>query len=114
MKSSHLKLVIIVVSILYGIHIVKKISYNELYFKNKLDDHFFKSAIPEYFLLLLVLLVIGYAFKNEKDINVKRSYLGLISLALATTVTSLSAHLKLLTLPAFTVIFFWALTHSLI
>ena len=62
-------------------------------------------AIPEYFSLAALLMLIGYAAYHEKNGIIKRTYVGLISLALASAITSLSAHIKLLTLPAFTVLF---------
>lgn len=114
MKPSQLKLTIIFASILYGIYIVKVLSNDGDYIKARLEERYFKRAIPEYVMLLCLLLLIAYAFVNEKDKTTRRAYLSLISLAIATAITSLSTYVKLLTLPAFTVIFFWALTHSFI
>jgi len=37
---------------------------------------------------------------------IKRTYVGIISLALASAITSLSVHIKILTLPAFTMLGF--------
>ena len=112
MKSHHLKLVLIIACILYGIYIWKVIESDKEFIIRRLNERFFRRALPEYAMLSALLLLIGHAAYHEKDGIVKRTYVGLISLALASAVTSLSAHIKLLTLPAFTVLFFWALTHS--
>ena len=114
MKASQLKLIIFIVSFFYGIYIIRVIDNEQDLIKVKLHKQFFKRAIHEYVMLTFLLLLIGYAFINEKNINMRRSYIALISLALASAVTSFSSYVKLLTLPAFTVIFFWALTHSFI
>jgi len=112
MKSHHLKLLLIIASILYSAYVWKVIESDKEFIIRKLNERFFKRALPVYAMLSAILLLIGHTAYYEKDDILKRTYVGLISLTLASAITSLSAHIKLLTLPAFTVLFFWALTHS--
>ena len=112
MKSQHLKILLIIASILYGFYIWKVIQSDKEFIIGRLNERFFKRALPEYVMLFAILLFIGNAAYHEKNTTLKRTYAGIISLALASAITSLSAHIKLLTLPAFTVLFFWAITNS--
>ena len=114
MNISQIKIIILVASIFYGIYIRRVITQDLDSIKEKLDERYFQRALFEYAMLTTVLGIIFYAFLTEKSITRKRTYLGLISLSLASAVTSFSSYVKLLTLPAFTVIFFWAITHSFI
>lgn len=114
MKGHVLRWILLVACFVYGIHITMVIRSDKAFIVHKLKDRFFTRAIPEYFSLAALLMLIGYAAYHEKNGIIKRTYVGLISLALASAITSLSAHIKLLTLPAFTVLFFWAFTNTIL
>lgn len=101
-----------VVSIIYGIHVWMIVDSDKEFIVEKLEERFVKRAAPAYALLAVILAFVGYTAYHEKNTSLKRDYVALISLSLAAAVTGISSHVKLLTLPAFAVIFFWVLTHS--
>jgi hypothetical protein len=80
----------------------------------KLNDRFIERAIPECFVLSGMLLLLTYIAINETNQNMKKGYLSLIGFCILKLITTISAHLKLLTFPAFTVLFMWLISYMIL
>lgn len=113
MKNRYIKKTIICVIILYLIYIFNVIRNDKEFILEKLNDRFIERAIPECFVLSGMLLLLTYIAINEKNQNMKKGYLGLIGVCILKLVTTISAHIKLLTLPAFTVLFMWFISYMI-
>ena len=113
MKNGYIKNTVICVIIVYLIYIFNVIRNDKEFIMEKLNDRFIERAIPECFALSIMLLLLTYIAINEKNQNMKKGYLGLIGFCILKLVTTISTHIKLLTMPAFTVLFMWLISYMI-